>query len=63
MASRNTGWDGIVVLHDGNDGSKWLRYCNTVKFIWSGEIKQMKEGLKWIYVGIYMSTKHIQADK
>ena len=40
-----TGCDGSVVLLDGYDASKWLRYCYMVKFIWNGEIKQMKNGL------------------
>ena len=26
-----------------------------VKFIWSGEVKQMMEGFMWIYVGYQMS--------
>ena len=41
-ASRPTGLDGIVDLFDGCDASQWLRYCNTVKLISSGKIKQMK---------------------
>ena len=49
-------WDGILGLRDGCGASKWLRYCNTVKFILSGETKQTKEGFMWIYVGYYMST-------
>ena len=51
-----TGVDGSVILLDGYDASKWLRYCYTVKFIWSGEIKQMNEAFMWIYVSNYMSN-------
>ena len=35
-----TGRDSSVGLRDGYDASKWLTHCNTVKFVWSGEIKQ-----------------------
>ena len=44
-ASRPIGLDGIVALLGGYDASQWLRYCNTVKLISSGKIKQMKAGL------------------
>ena len=60
--SRPTGLDGFVVLLDGYDAPLRLKYCNTVKIIWSGKIKQMKASLIWKHVGIYMSTKHIQTD-
>ena len=54
--SSPTGWFGSVGLLDGYDASKCLGYCNTVKFIWIGDMKQMKEGFMWIYVWYYMST-------
>ena len=38
-ASRPTDWDGSVCHLDGYDASIWLRYCNSVKPIWSGKIK------------------------
>ena len=62
MASRPIAWVGIAALPDGYDASQLLRFCNTVKFIWSGKLKQMKAKLIWKYVGIYMSTKQIQTD-
>ena len=55
-ASGQSGWDGSVGHLDGDDASQCLRYSNKIKLIWSGEIKQMKEGHMWIYVGYYMST-------
>ena len=61
-ASLPTGLDGIVVLLDGYEASLLLRYCNTVKLIWSGKIKQKNARLIWKYVGYYRSTKHIQTD-
>ena len=62
-APRPTGWVGIVGLFDGYDGSQWLRYCNAVKHIWSGKIKQMKVWIVWKYEGIYMSTKNKPASR
>ena len=44
-ASQPTGLDGNVVLLEGYDASKCLRYCNTLKLILSGKIKQMKARL------------------
>ena len=61
-ASRPTSLNGIVVLLDGYDASLWLRYCNTVKIIWSCKVKQTKTRLTWKYVGYYMSTKHVQKE-
>ena len=61
-ASRPVGLEGIVALLDGHDASHSLRFCNTVKFIWSGKVKQMKARLVWNYFLIYMSTYHIQTD-
>ena len=40
-----TGWDSSVCLLAGYDASKWLTHCNSVKFVWSGEIKQL--GMGW----------------
>ena len=58
-AFRPTGWDGSVGHFDGYDTSFWLRYFNMAKFVWSGEIKQMKVGFMWIYVVYYMITYRI----
>ena len=57
-----TGWNGNVALLDRYDGTKWSIYCNTSKFIWSGEIKQVKARFIWNNVGFYMSTRHIQRE-
>ena len=61
-ASRTADWDSSVDHSDGSDSSLWHRYCNTVKLIWSGKIKQMMARLIWNDVGYYTSTKHIQTD-
>ena len=55
-ASLPTGLDGTVVLVDGYNAPKCLRYCHTVKIILSGKIKLVKARIIWKYVGIYMST-------
>ena len=62
-ASRPIGLDGSVGHFDGYDASEWLRYGNTVKFIWSGNIKLMKARLVWNYMCYYMSTEHIHSDE
>ena len=49
-------WNRSVGILDGYGASKCLWYCNTVQFVWSGEIKQMNEGFMWIYVWYYKST-------
>ena len=59
-ASRPVGLEGVVALIDGYDTLKLLRFCNTDKFTWGDKIKQMTVRLIWKYVGIYMSTEHIQ---
>ena len=55
-AFRPSDWHESVGQLDGYDASLRIRYSNTVKFIWSGEIKQLKQAFMWIYVGYYMLT-------
>ena len=47
--------EGTVALLDGFDASQLLRNCNTVIFIWSGKLKQLKARLMSKYVGICIS--------
>ena len=61
-ASQPAGFAGILLDLDGYDAEYRLRYCNTVKHIWSGKIKQVKARQVWKYVGTDMSTKHIETD-
>ena len=44
-ASRTNGWDGSAGHIDGYDASQWIKYCNTVKLVWRGEIQHRKGGL------------------
>ena len=52
--SRPICWNDSVVHLDGYDASKWLRYCITVKLIWTAKTKQMKVWIISKHVGYFM---------